>query len=307
MKILLADDDAVSRKMMERMLRQIGYDVVSAENGVDAIRKLLADNELRLALLDWMMPELDGPQVCRAVRSAEGRPYVYLALLTSRDSRDDLVEGLNAGADDYLIKPCNSAELKARLRTGLRILQMEDTLVASREDMRIRATHDALTSVWNRATILEFLRNVLQKCESTAILLCDVDHFKNINDTQGHPAGDAVLQQVAARLQAAVRPGDGVGRYGGEEFLVVLRDCELEHLAERAEQVRSAVSGSGFSASGSPIAVSVSIGAVARRKDDPSASIESILSCADAHLYQAKHAGRNRVIIAHAAAMPERV
>lgn len=307
MKILLADDDTVSRRMMERMLRQIGYDVVSAENGVDAVRKLLADDELRLALLDWMMPELDGPQVCREVRAAQGRPYVYLALLTSKDSREDLVEGLDAGADDYLIKPCNPAELKARLRTGQRILQLEDTLVASRENMRFRATHDALTSIWNRATILEFLRNALQQSESTAILLCDVDHFKSVNDTKGHPAGDTILQQVAARLHAAVRAGDGVGRYGGEEFLVVLRDCELEHLAERAEQVRRVVSEDSFSVNGSPIAVSVSIGAVAHRKDAPPASIESILSRADGQLYEAKHAGRNRVMIAGAAVVPETV
>lgn len=304
MKILVADDDKVSRRMMERMLQQIGYQVVSAENGVDAVKILLDGDGPRLALLDWMMPELDGPQICRQIRTAHGRAYVYLALLTSKDTREDLVEGLDAGADDYLIKPCNPAELKARLRTGRRILQLEDTLVASREDMRFRATHDALTCVWNRATILEFLRNALQQYESTAILLCDVDHFKRINDTRGHPTGDAVLQEVAARLQSAVRADDRIGRYGGEEFLLVLRNCELEHLAERAEQVRRAIADHHFSKDGWPIPVTISVGAVAQLKDDPPVSLESLLSQADARLYQAKHAGRNRVMIGDAMAVP---
>jgi diguanylate cyclase (GGDEF)-like protein len=307
MKILIADDDTISRKMMERILRQMGYEVLVAENGTDALKELLKPDGPRLALLDWMMPELDGPQVCREVRKADERAYVYLTLLTSKDSRDDLVEGLNAGADDYLIKPCNPAELKARLRTGERILQLEDTLVASREDLRFQATHDALTATWNRATILEFLRKALKQDLSIAILLCDIDHFKNINDTRGHAAGDAVLQQVAARLRDVVRAGDGIGRYGGEEFLVVLHECGPERLAERADQVCRAISESSFSAEGSAIPVSMSIGALARRRDDPPTSIESLLSCADARLYMAKRAGRNRVVTADLEAVPETV
>ncbi|MGA7525127.1 MAG: diguanylate cyclase [Acidobacteriaceae bacterium] len=304
MKILIADDDSISRRIMERMLQQIGYEVIVADNGIDAAEKLLDNDGPRLALLDWMMPQLDGPQVCRQVRAAGERRYVYLALLTSKDSRDDLVAGLDAGADDYLIKPCNPAELRARLRTGERILQLEDTLVASREDMRFRATHDALTGVWNRGTILEFLREALDHHEPTAALLCDVDHFKGVNDTFGHQAGDAVLREVAARLRGAVRAGDGIGRYGGEEFLVVLRNCDIERLRERAEQLRRAVSENSFLANGANISVSVSIGA-ARRKDDPPATIESILSLADDRLYRAKNAGRNRVMMADLAVMAE--
>lgn len=298
MKILIADDDAVSRKIMERMLLQIGYEVTTAENGKMAVEKLQEKNGPRMALLDWMMPELDGPEVCRQIRAAQESRYVYLTLLTSKDSREDLVAGLDAGADDYLIKPCNPAELRARLRTGHRILRLEDTLVAAREAMRFRATHDALTSVWNRGSILEFLHNAIQQAESTAVLLCDLDHFKRINDTHGHLAGDAVLREVASRLRAAVRADDGIGRYGGEEFLVVLRRCDAGHLRERAEQLRRAIVHSGISVNGQELAVTVSIGAMVQPASGGGHSIESILSLVDAALYQAKDAGRDRVIVA---------
>ena len=296
MKILVADDDAISRMIMERMLRQMGYEVTSAENGCHAMEKLLDKDGPRLALLDWMMPELDGPQVCHQLRTMHEQRYVFVVLLTSKDSREDLVAGLDAGADDYLIKPCNPAELKARLRTGQRILRLEDTLVAAREDMRFRATHDALTSLWNRGRILEFLHSALQSAEPTSILLCDIDHFKRINDVHGHLTGDAVLREVAARLRGAVRLGDAIGRYGGEEFLIVLNGCDAQCLPERAEQIRSAVEG--VSATTGATRVSVSIGAIALEGENVSMPVEAVLNLADAALYQAKADGRNRVVIA---------
>lgn len=297
MKILIADDDAVSRKIMERMLQQIGYEVLVAENGLDAAEKLMEEDGPRLALLDWMMPELDGPQVCRRLRASQESRYVYVTLLTSRDSSEDLVAGLEAGADDYLVKPCKPAELRARLRTGQRILQLEDTLVAAREAMRFRATHDALTAVWNRGSILEFMRNAMRCQEPMATLLCDIDHFKNINDVHGHLAGDAVLREVASRLRNAVRAGDGIGRYGGEEFLVVLPRCAAQSLCERAEQLRRVVAEEEFLVNGSALSVSMSIGAVAWQDREGAPTLESILSCADAALYRAKNSGRNRVTI----------
>lgn len=303
MKILIADDDAVSRKIMERMLQQIGYEVEVAANGRQALEKLLVPDGPRLALLDWMMPGLDGSQVCERLRSAGNGRYVYVTLLTSRDSSEDLVAGLEAGADDYLIKPCKPAEIKARLRTGQRILQLEDTLVAAREDMRFRATHDALTSIWNRAAVLEFLRDSLGRPEALAVLLADIDHFKSFNDLHGHLTGDAVLGEVAARLRAGVRAEDGIGRYGGEEFLIVLRRCPGQSLAERAEQVRQAIAAQPFHANGKALQLTLSIGAVVRPEGESACSVESILHCADEALYQAKRAGRNRVIVADAAVL----
>lgn len=298
MKILIADDDELSRKMMGMVLRKMGYEVVAAENGRDALDKLLNPNGPRLAILDWMMPEIDGPQVCRSLRAANEQPYVFVILLTSKDSREDLVEGLDAGADEYLTKPCNSEELKARLRTGERILQLEDKLVAAREEMRFKATHDALTCLWNREKILEALDDALRHVESMAVLMCDIDHFKAINDKHGHLVGDALLRELASRLRGGVRANDLIGRYGGDEFLVVLNGCDAPRLPERAEKLRKAVSGGSFFTDAGEISFTVSIGAVAVERTDSGTPAETILNLADAALYQAKEEGRDRVVIA---------
>jgi diguanylate cyclase (GGDEF)-like protein len=298
MKILIADDDELSRKMMGMMLRKMGYEVVDASNGRDALDVLLNPNGPRLALLDWMMPEIDGPQMCRSLRAATELPYVYVILLTSKDSTEDLIEGLDAGADEYLTKPCNTEELKARLRTGERILQLEDNLVAAREEMRFKATHDALTSLWNRGKILEALENDLRHVNSIAVLLCDIDHFKAINDKHGHLVGDAVLRELASRLRSGVRANDLIGRYGGEEFLIVLSGCDPSRLHDRAEKLRKSVSGASFTTEAGEISLTVSIGAVAMERKDGATPAESVLNLADAALYEAKREGRDRVVIA---------
>jgi two-component system, cell cycle response regulator len=306
-KILVADDDPVSRRMMERMLQRGGYEVITAQNGRQAAHELSRVGGPRLALIDWMMPELDGPSLCRELRSRQNDSYVYILLLTSKQSGEEIVEGLEAGADDYLTKPCHAAELKARLHTGQRILQLEDKLVEAREEMRFQATHDALTSLWDRGAILALLRSELSRSIRehlpVSLLLCDVDHFKQINDAYGHQAGDDVLQEVSTRLLDAVRSHDAVGRYGGEEFLIVLGGCDSEHLKDRAEQVRIAVNGSPLFTKCGSISVSVSVGATTVRSWDPSIPIETLLKHADDALYQAKAAGRNQVIFAESPVM----
>ena len=250
MKILIADDDAVSRRLLENMLERAGYEVLAAENGRKAAEHLLSRDGPRLALIDWVMPELDGPSVCGQIRQAPDKSYVYMILLTSKESKENIVAGLKAGADDYLTKPCNYDELQARLMAGQRILQLEDKLVEAREEMRFKASHDALTSLWNRGVILELLNKELSRSRRErsrmSLLLCDVDHFKRINDDHGHPAGDEVLQQVAKRLLQALRSYDSVGRYGGEEFLILLTGCDATLTQERAEQIRKAVASSIF-------------------------------------------------------------
>ncbi len=302
MKILVADDDPVSRRLMERTLQNSGYEVVTASDGRQAARELCRPGGPRLALIDWMMPELDGPGVCRAVRNRHDESYVYILLLTSKQSNEDVVMGLEAGADDYLTKPCHPAELKARLHTGRRILQLEDKLVEACDQMRFKATHDALTSLWNRGAILsqlhsELTRSILER-RPVSVLLCDVDHFKRINDVHGHLAGDAVLVEVSNRLVASVRSQDAVGRYGGEEFLIVLSGCSETHLKDRAEQVRAGIGSIPFSTSEGSLSVTLSVGAITIDDWDDSMPIEPLLKRADAALYQAKAAGRDRVMYA---------
>jgi two-component system cell cycle response regulator len=298
-KILVADDDPVSRRLMERILQRSAYDVIPVENGRQAAHELARDGGPRLALIDWMMPGLDGPGVCREVRTRHNDLYVYILLLTSKESSEDIVKGLEAGADDYLTKPCHPAELKARLHTGRRILQLEDKLVDAREGMRFKATHDPLTSLWDRGAILALLRSELNRSERAhspvSLLLCDVDHFKSINDGYGHQTGDEVLEEVSTRLLEGVRSHDAVGRYGGEEFLIVLNGCSGEQLKERAEDIRGSISCSPLSTSHGSISVSMSMGAITIENWDKSISIEQILKQADLALYRAKAAGRNRV------------
>lgn len=302
MNILIADDDSIARRLTERMLRQMGYHPTVAENGREAAEKLLDQNGPRLALLDWMMPGLDGPQVCQQLRAAAERPYVYMILLTAKDSRQDLIAGLEAGADDYLTKPCHPEELNARLRTGLRILKLEDTLVQAREEMRFKATHDALTLLWNRGKILEILNSKLARrgdsAQPLSIVLGDVDHFKAINDVYGHLVGDAVLSEVAFRLRRAVRPDDAIGRYGGEEFLVILEGCAFNRIEERTEQLRTAIAADSFSSRGASFPVTISFGALAIEGRDLTQTPEELLSRCDVALYQAKMRGRNRVVLA---------
>lgn len=301
MKILIADDEVMSRKMLQRTLERAGYEVTAVENGRLAAEQLCPVDGPRLALLDWVMPELDGPGVCREVRKRKQQLYVYMILLTSREAKEDVVAGLESGADDYLTKPFDIEELKARLRTGLRILHLEDRLVEAREEMRFQATHDGLTALWNRGVMMDLLGRELARSRRehvcTAILMCDVDHFKNVNDTYGHLAGDDVLKETAKRLLASVRSYDFVGRYGGEEFLVILNNCNPPYALARAEEIRKAIAQTPVPSASGPIPVSMSVGLLLSQ-DWGRLPVEELLQEADGALYTAKAAGRNCVKVA---------
>lgn len=310
LKILIADDDKISRTLLARVLEKEGYDVLSAENGKEAIEKLTAERGPRLALLDWVMPEVNGPDVCRAVRAQHEKGYQYLLLLSSKESKADIVSGLESGADDYVTKPFDLDELKARLRAGVRILDLQDRLVEARESMRYHATHDHLTSLLNRGVIVNLLGMELVRSErenrSTAILLCDIDHFKKINDTFGHLVGDQVLREVSSRFLSAVRSYDFVGRYGGEEFLVVLNNCDPASSHSRAEQVLRSLSTIPISTSSGPISITGSIGILLSR-DWPGRTVQEVLHEVDLALYSAKQDGRNCVRFAKTSdVLPER-
>ena len=302
MRILIADDEFMSRKLLQKTLERAGYEVTAVENGRLAAEQLCPTNGPRLALLDWVMPELDGPGVCREVRKRKEQSYVYMILLTSKESKEDVVAGLESGADDYLTKPFDPEELKARLRTGRRILDLEDRLVEAREEMRFQATHDALTSLFNRGVIMDLLGRELARSRrervSTAILMCDLDHFKRVNDTYGHPAGDDVLKETAKRLLASVRSYDFVGRYGGEEFLVVLNNCNPAFALARAEEIRKAISQRPVPSSSGPVPITMSFGLLLSQEWG-SRPAEELLQEADTALYAAKAAGRNCVKVAN--------
>lgn len=308
MKILIADDEALSRRLLEKTLERAGYEVTAVENGKQALEQLSKPGGPRLALLDWVMPEFDGPSVCRAVRRRTEQSYVYMVLLTSKGSKEETVLGLESGADDYLTKPFNSEELRARLRVGERILLLEDRLVEARENMRFRATHDPLTSLLNRGAIMDLLGRELHRSyreqTSTAILLGDVDHFKRVNDTLGHVVGDEALAEIANRLLGSVRSYDFVGRYGGEEFLVVLNNCDPNYAPGRAEEIRRSVSSRPLPTAKGPLSLTMSFGVLLSADWGPR-PIEELLHEADLALYEAKAAGRDCSRVARPEARPQ--
>jgi two-component system cell cycle response regulator len=301
MRILVADDEMISRKLLQKTLERAGYEVTAVENGRLAAEQLCLADGPRLALLDWVMPELDGLDVCREVRKRKHQSYVYMVLLTSKESKEDVVAGLESGADDYLTKPFDPEELKARLRTGLRILSLEDRLIEAREEMRFQATHDGLTALWNRGVIMDLLGRELARSRrehvSTAILVCDLDHFKSVNDTYGHVTGDDVLKETAKRLLASVRSYDFVGRYGGEEFLVVLNNCKPAFAFARAEEICKAIARKPMPSSSGPIPITMSLGLLLSQEWG-FRPVEELLHEADVALYAAKAAGRNCVKLA---------
>jgi two-component system cell cycle response regulator len=301
MKILIADDEAISRRLLEKTLEREGYEVIAVDNGRLALQQLSLPDAPRLALLDWMMPEMDGPSVCQAIRKRHDQSYVHIVLLTSRGSKQDIVAGLEAGADDYLTKPWDPAELNARLRVGQRILQLEDRLVEARETMRFKATHDPLTSLFNRGVIVDLLARELTRTRRekgcTVVMLGDLDHFKEVNDSYGHIVGDEVLREVARRLLSSARSYDFVGRYGGEEFLIVLNNCDSSQAVARAEEVRSGIASRSIQTVRGPLSITMSLGILASREWDLDL-VEEILSETDQALYRAKADGRNCVRLA---------
>jgi diguanylate cyclase (GGDEF)-like protein len=300
MKILLAEDSGMIRLLLQSVLKKEGYEVVLAADGVEALRVLEGPEPPPIALLDWMMPGLDGLEVCRRVRAAAREPYVYIILLTGKDLGEDKVSGLAAGADDYLTKPFDNAELQARIRAGRRIVDQQGELIAAREVLRAQATTDALTATANRRTLLEALSRELERSNRLAtpcaVLFVDLDHFKRVNKEHGHAAGDAVLREAAAAMRSILRPYDLLGRYGGEEFVIVLPGCDAGGARVAAERVRGRIAAMAVAVGGKSLPVTCSVGAAVggaggvRDRD-------GLIAAADRALNQAKGAGRNCVVV----------
>jgi two-component system cell cycle response regulator len=296
-KVLIAEDDPVSIKILEKRLHQWGYRTLLARNGNEAWRALQKPG-LRVALLDWMMPKVAGVELCRRIRQISKPNYTYIILLTSKDQTGDVIKGLQAGADDYMTKPVNFLELHARLQTGRRIIQLEDHLLETQQRLYELSTRDNLTALWNRATILRFLEEELEqgareKSPTSAIML-DVDEFKMINDSHGHLAGDSVLRSIADSLTGKVRIYDKIGRYGGDEFLVVHPNCTLKNVMKIAERLRAACAKKKIRVPGGRISVTLSLGCASSESRDR-LSVDRLIWDCDRALYQAKRWGRNRV------------
>ena len=292
MKVLIADDDEITIVALDGMLRHLGHEAVIARNGTEAWDLICMDDAPSLAILDWMMPDLEGPEICRRLRQNHKRPYQYLIMLTAKDTLQDLVESIESGADDYLRKPFDERELRARLHAGERILALQD-------ELRARATFDELTGLLNRATVRERLQrefaHALRNQEAASIVLADLDNFKRINDTHGHPVGDEVLCEASKRLGARLRSYDELGRYGGEEFLAVLPGCNLTNALKVAERMRHAMSAVPINTSAGEVELTASFG-VASFDMAHALNPDAMIAAADEALYRAKRAGRNRVL-----------
>jgi two-component system cell cycle response regulator len=300
-KVLIAEDDMVSRRLLEAMLSRWGYEVVVTRDGLEAWHVLQTANTSLLAILDWIMPGIDGVEVCRRVRQRGQEPYIYLLLLTTKGRKENIIEGLEAGADDYLTKPFDPHELQVRLRAGKRIVTLQAELIEAREALRIQATHDPLTNIWNRRAIIETLSNELARAGRegvpVAVVLADLDYFKRINDTYGHVAGDAVLCEATNRMRASLRTYDTIGRYGGEEFLILLPNCTAQDAVKLADRLRLNLSQETMQICGHQIMITSSLG-VASSDVLKASDAASLIRAADAALYRAKAGGRNRVELA---------
>jgi two-component system, cell cycle response regulator len=301
MRVLAADDDSISRLLLGRALSQWGYDATMVADGNQALAILESEAAPSLVILDWMMPGMDGPEICQRIRARDAKlgGYTYVVMLTSRSASTNIVEGLTAGADEYIVKPFQLPELEARLRVGKRIIFLEAKLRAERAEYQRQAQHDTLTGIFNRRAVLEGLERELQRSRReqrcVALVMFDLDLFKSVNDTYGHLVGDEVLVETCQRLSRATRAYDVLGRMGGEEFLAILTCRNLAEASELSERLHLSISARPFATTAGPLAVTTSVGVAT--SDTEGYVAAALLFAADQALYQAKNNGRNRVVV----------
>ena len=298
MRILIAEDDVTSRLILENMLTKWGYDVVSATDGNDAWKKLQEEDSPKLVILDWMMPGMEGIEICRKIRknSKSEDQYTYVTLLTAKESKENIVTGMDAGADDYITKPFDMHELRVRVRAGQRIVQLQSELLEAKNSLEIQSRTDPLTGVLNRRAILSQIGCEISRAKRDnthiSISMLDFDHFKKINDTFGHLAGDAVLREGVNRVEETIRTYDAVGRFGGEEFIVVLPGAKQTDAFTIAERIRLKINDKNANADGVSIPFAISQGLATSNGES---TVDELIAKADEALYRAKENGRNRV------------
>jgi two-component system chemotaxis response regulator CheY len=300
-KVLVVDDDRMSRRIVGRFLEFLGYEIVEAEDGAEAF-DIARRQRIRLIITDWMMPKMDGPELVQRLRKLADGHRFYVILLTSKDQQEELVEAMDAGADDFIRKPFEQGELRTRVRAGKRIIELT-------EKLERQAMTDPLTGLLNRrglhdAVGAEDPQRDCQGGRGLGFIVADLDHFKRINDTHGHAAGDLILLETARRLRAVFEPQGLVARMGGEEFWVLLCDCDREGLLKSAEAARQRIATEPFPLAGDsaddaaePVSLTASFGCthIAMLGTE---RLEHLFQIADTALYRAKAEGRNRVCAA---------
>jgi diguanylate cyclase (GGDEF)-like protein len=299
MRILVADDDLTSRLVLAGVLRKWGHEVVATVDGTEAWDAMRRPDAPALAILDWMMPGLSGVEVCSRVRGLCSDQPPYLIILTSKGEKADVVAGLEAGADDYLAKPFDPGELRARVDVGRRIIELQVRLLEARDALAHEATHDPLTGALNRRAFADVLARAISEerrhHDGLALGICDVDEFKAVNDTHGHQVGDEVLVGIVRLITGSLRGHDVLGRYGGDEFVVLVRHVGAAGLRVLFERMRTAAADQPMHTRAGDLSVTLSFGVSSWTEDQTE---DELLAAADAALYRAKSAGRNRVCIA---------
>jgi len=303
--LLLVEDNVPTRGLLEICLKKAGYQVTSVEDGRTASR-ILKERFFPIVITDWMMPEMDGLELCRRIRRGRLPGYTYIILLTSKDSKQDAILALEAGADDYLVKPVDRHELIARLKPCRRLLALERALKKANEEKRVLSITDPLTGLYNRRYLTERLPREIKRARRygrpLSLIMSDIDHFKEVNDRFGHHIGDLVLKKIAGYFQKALREGvDWVARYGGEEFLIVLPETDIQGAWATAERLCIGISERAFTIKGNRIGIKASFGVsgslpLEKRKKE---SADDLIDEADRCLYEAKKEGRNRVKVVH--------
>jgi len=305
MKALVVEDDLSTRLLIKKIVENEGYEVLEAKDGYEGWKIFQKEkDDIHITILDWMMPEMDGIELCRRIRKASVTHYVYILFLTSKRDIEDIVEGLEAGGDDYMTKPFARKELVSRIGVARRISVLEHKLNEANKKLHVLAITDPLTGLLNRREFLKRLRveiyRVSRDKKFYSLIMLDIDHFKKVNDTLGHTAGDMVLIEIADRLKTELRPYDLIGRYGGEEFLIGIPVGNSETGRNIAERIRASICKKPFHAGNKELDITASLGVTnaipAGNKKDMIHLLEDMIERADSALYMAKDAGRNRVI-----------
>lgn len=299
MRILIADDDATSRLVLTGVLKKHGYEVVVTVDGTEAWEAMQRPDAPKLAILDWMMPGLSGVDVCRRVRGLTSDEPPYLILLTSMGEKSDIVAGLEAGADEYLAKPFDAGELRARVDVGRRMTELQARLHEANDALAHEAMHDPLTGALNRRAFAEVLSSAMSEerrhRQGLALGICDVDEFKKINDGYGHQVGDEVLCELVRVITSNLREYDVLSRQGGDEFVVLAAHTGNADVGTLFERARAAVADNPIPTRAGELSITVSFGV---RVWTDGETADGLLAAADAALYRAKSAGRNRVVVA---------